>query len=128
MIAFIKGTIFEKNTTFVVVENNGIGYHIFIPLSTYDALGEPETEVILLTYLHVREDALTLYGFFGTEERDLFKYLLSVTGIGPKLALGILSGARVSDIYQYIAEGNQAALTKIQGTWKKKQHKDLSWI
>ena len=71
MIAFIKGTIYEKNTTSVVVENNGIGYNLFIPLSTYEALGEPESEVTLLTYLHVREDALTLFGFLGSEERDL---------------------------------------------------------
>ena len=119
MISFIRGQLIDKYPTHVVVENNGIGFEIIIPLSTFQKIGEPEENVTLLTYLHVREDALTLFGFASTEERELFRDLLSVSGVGPKLALGILSGAPVEQIYRNMADGDENSLIQIKGLGRK---------
>jgi Holliday junction DNA helicase RuvA len=88
-------------------------------LSTYDKLGDPGSTVTLLTHLHVREDALLLYGFATHAERELFRLLVSVSGIGPKIAIGILSGIQSSDLQQSIAAGNVAGLTAIPGVGRK---------
>ena len=119
MISFIRGRLIDKFPTFVIIENNGIGLEILIPVSTFEKIGAPKENVLLLTYLHVREEALVLFGFATSEERELFKDLLSVSGIGPKLALGILSGASVHQIYQHIADGNESSLILIRGLGRK---------
>jgi len=119
MIAFIRGQLIDKFPTHAIVEVNGIGLEILTPVSTFEKIGAPKDNVTLLTYLHVREDALTLFGFSTSEEKELFKDLLSVSGIGPKLALGILSGASVQQIYQHIADGNENSLVQIKGLGRK---------
>ncbi|MBN1479582.1 Holliday junction branch migration protein RuvA [candidate division KSB1 bacterium] len=119
MISFIRGQLVERFPTYVIIENHGIGFEVLIPVSTFEKIGEHETNVTLLTYLHVREEALTLFGFASPEERELFKDLLSVSGIGPKLALGILSGSSVNQVYRDIAYGDENNLTKIKGLGKK---------
>ena len=119
MISYLRGTLVRKDPASCIVDIHGVGMETIIPRSTFEALGELEHEITLLTYLHVREDALVLFGFSTEEERDLFRLLLSVTGIGPKLALGVLSGYKVQDIYQFIADGNEAALGRISGLGKK---------
>ena len=119
MIAFIRGTLVSKSPTLAVVENNGVAFEVLIPLSTFEALGDERSEVRLLTHLHVREDALTLFGFATEDERELFRLLLSVSGIGPKLALSILSGSRIEELYRNIADGNESALLRVKGLGKK---------
>ena len=119
MIASITGTLVSRSPTEVVLDAHGIGYSVNIPLSTYERLGQTQTTVTLLTYLHVREDTLQLYGFATEEERLLFRLLISVSGIGPKMAQGILSGISVVDLRNHIAKGNLSALTAIPGVGKK---------
>jgi holliday junction DNA helicase RuvA len=119
MISFVSGTLFSKSATSAVIETNGVGLELFIPLSTFEALCDVGESVQLLTYLHVREDALVLFGFATTGERELFRDLLSVSGIGPKLALGIVSGSPISEIYSHIGSGNESALLSIKGLGKK---------
>ncbi|MBN2356978.1 Holliday junction branch migration protein RuvA [candidate division KSB1 bacterium] len=119
MISFVHGKLTEKHPTHVVVENNGVGFELLIPLSTFTELPEIGRQVKLYSHLHVREDAMTLIGFYSEEERSLFKLLLSVSGIGLRSALGILSGSKVNEVYAYIAEGNENALTRIPGLGKK---------
>ncbi|MBI5463748.1 MAG: Holliday junction branch migration protein RuvA [Ignavibacteriales bacterium] len=119
MIASLTGTLKRKSPTEILVDVNGVGYAVSIPLSTFERLGSEGTAVSLLTYLHVREDALLLFGFATDEERDAFKKLISVSGIGPRLAQGILSGVSVADLSHHIATGNSAALTSLPGIGKK---------
>ena len=119
MIASLRGTIITKTPTEIVLDVGGVGYGLSIPLSTFEKLGETGTQVFLHTYLHVREDAMLLYGFFTEEERSLFKLLLSVTGIGPRMAQGILSGITVSDLRAHITAGNTGALTTVPGIGRK---------
>lgn len=118
MISSVRGQLVEKFPTHVILENNGIGLEILIPVSTYEKIGRDDSAT-LLTHLHVREDALILFGFATSEERELFRDLLSVSGIGPKLAIGILSGSSVEQIYHHIANADEASLTKIRGLGKK---------
>src|SRR5574342_491050 len=119
MIARISGSLLEKSPTRVLVEVSGIGYEILIPLSTFDKLGALGENASLYTHLHVREDALQLFGFATAAEKQLFQYLLSVTGIGPKVAQSILSGCSVETFCRYIAQNEIAALTSIPGIGKK---------
>ncbi len=119
MIASVRGTLIEKNPTHVILDHQGIGMEILIPLSTFANLPGVGTTVSLFTHLHVREDALTLIGFASSAEKELFQMLLSVSGIGVRSALGILSGSRVEELYGYIARGDEVALTRIQGLGKK---------
>jgi Holliday junction DNA helicase RuvA len=119
MIVTLQGTLVHKSPTEVVVNVNGVGYGVNIPVSTYESLGDLNAPVSLFTYLHVREDALQLYGFATRAERDLFRLLISVTGIGPKMAQGILSGIPVNDLRNHIAQGNLGALTSIPGVGRK---------
>lgn len=119
MITSLHGTLSSKSPTEVVITVNGVGYGVSIPLSTYEVMGAVNSEVSLFTYLHVREDALQLYGFATESERDLFRLLISVTGIGPKMAQSILSGLPVADLKSRIAEGNPQALTIIPGVGRK---------
>jgi len=119
MIASLSGTLKYKSPTEVLVEVNGVGYSLSIPLSTYEKLGPVSSQVMLLTYLHVREDALQLFGFITETERHLFKLLISVSGIGPRIAQGVLSGMSASELRQHIVRGNSAALTAIPNVGKK---------
>ena len=119
MISHLKGTLHYKSPTEIVIDIQGVGYSISIPFSTYEKLGEPGTVVTVLTYLHVREDALQLYGFATEAERDVFRLLISVSGIGPKIAQGILSGIQPKELQTLIAQGNVSALTSIPGVGRK---------
>ena len=119
MIAYIKGILTSKHPSEVVVETGGLGYRIFIPISTFERLPPPGNEILLHTYLHVREDALQLYGFLAAEEKDLFLTLTDVSGIGPRLGLGILSGAKVSELRKAIESEDVTFLSRIPGLGKK---------
>ncbi|MER3522614.1 MAG: Holliday junction branch migration protein RuvA [Ignavibacteria bacterium] len=119
MIASLRGTLLSKSPTELLVDVNGVGYSVNIPLSTYEKIGEVHSPLTLLTYLHVREDAMQLYGFATEEERHVFRLLITVTGIGPRLAQGILSGISAADLTTCISDGNAIALTRIPGIGKK---------
>jgi Holliday junction DNA helicase RuvA len=119
MISSLTGSLIVKAPTEVVLTTGGIGFSVNVPISTFEALGPIGTTVTLLTHLHVREDALQLFGFATEEERQMFRALIGVTGIGPKMALGILSGISVSDFRDHILTGNAAALTAVPGVGRK---------
>ena len=119
MIAHLRGRILEKQPTRVVVDVAGVGYDVAVPLSTFYGLGEPGAEVALCVHTHVREDALALYGFATALELDLFNRLISISGIGPKLALAVLSGIEPPDLVAAIERGDVARLTAIPGVGKK---------
>src|SRR5947208_3378516 len=120
MISFIHGKLVDALPTQVTVDVNGIGYEVLIPLSSFDKLPQPGHEVRLLTQLVVREDAHTLYGFATAVERDLFRLLVhSVSGIGPKTALNILSGMNAVAFRGAVANGDVKALSQISGVGKK---------
>lgn len=120
MITFLQGKLIEALPTQVVLEVQGVGYEVLIPLSSFDKLPTPGGEVHLLTQLVVREDAHTLYGFATPAERDLFRLLVnSVSGIGPKTALNILSGMNPINFRGAVANGDVKALSQISGVGKK---------
>ncbi len=119
MIAYLKGLLAEKAPTRIVVEAGGVGYEVLVPLSTSEAMPEAGQPVQVLTYHHVREDSDALYGFATAGEREVFETLLTVKGIGPKVALGILSGSSVARFKQAVAAGDSDALTTIPGIGKK---------
>lgn len=119
MIAHLRGRIFEKQPNRVVVDVDGVGYQVFVPLSTFYVVGEPGGEVALRIYTHVREDALALYGFATVLEQDLFERLIGISGIGPKLALSVLSGIEPLDLVQAIDRSDVGRLTGIPGVGKK---------
>jgi holliday junction DNA helicase RuvA len=119
VIAHLRGRILEKQPTRVVVDVAGVGYDVAVPLSTFYGLGEPGAEVALRVHTHVREDALALYGFATALELDLFNRLISISGIGPKLALAVLSGIEPPDLVAAIERGDVARLTAIPGVGKK---------
>lgn len=119
MIAQLRGTLADKRPNQVLVDVGGVGYLVFIPLSTFYALGELHAEVTLLTYTHVREDALALYGFLTAHEKHVFELLISVSGVGPALALKILSGTSADDLVPAIRTGDLVRLTRIPGVGRK---------
>ncbi len=119
MLNHLKGVLHRKSPTEIVVDVNGVGYALSIPLSTFEKLGEAGSTITVLTYLHVREDILQLYGFATEAERELFRLLISVSGIGPKIAQGILSGIQPSELQNLIGQSNVAALTTIPGVGRK---------
>jgi holliday junction DNA helicase RuvA len=119
MLSYLKGVLSEKKPTELVIDINGIGFSVFIPVSSFDRVGEVGSEVKILTYLHVREDALILFGFATPQERELFEMLISVSGIGPRTAIGILSSISVEEFRNYIVNRNHPALTTINGIGKK---------
>ena len=119
MISYLKGILIEKTPTRVIVEVGGIGLEAAISLSSYNSLGTEGDTVKLMTYLHVREDALQLFGFTSAEERELFLHLISVTGIGPKLAQGILSGTSPNEFKNMIITGDIDAISTMRGVGKK---------
>jgi Holliday junction DNA helicase RuvA len=120
MITFLNGKLVDALPTQVVVDVNGIGYEVLIPLSSFDKLPAPGQPVVLLTQLVVREDAHILYGFMSAAERELFRLLInSVSGIGPKTALNILSGMNVVAFRGAVAASDVKSLSKISGVGKK---------
>jgi Holliday junction DNA helicase RuvA len=119
MIARLKGTLVEKSPAGSVVDVGGVGYHALHSLTTFEDLPELGATVTLLTHLHVREDALQLYGFVRAEERAAFELLLSVSGVGPKVALAVLSGLAPAAFARAVADENLAALTRIAGVGRK---------
>jgi len=120
MIAFLRGKLVEALPTHAILDVNGIGYEVYIPVSSYEKLPKIGSEVVLLTHLSIREDAHVLYGFVTQEERDLFRLLINtVSGIGPKIALNILSGMSPVAFKGAVASGDVKALSKISGVGKK---------
>ncbi len=120
MITFLHGKLVESIPTQVIVDVGGIGYEVLIPLSSYDKLPAPGQEIRLLTHLTVREDAHTLYGFMTSAERDLFRLLINnVSGIGPKIALNVLSGINVTAFRGAVANSDLKALSQISGVGRK---------
>lgn len=118
MIAILRGTLAYKSSDHVIIDVGGVGYRLFIPLSTFYSLPE-KGEVSLFTHTHVREDALLLYGFLSQEEKDLFGILISISGIGPKLAVNILSHIPAKDLKRAIAAGDIKRLSSLPGIGKK---------
>ena len=120
MITFLEGHLVEALPTHVVVGVHGVGYHVFIPLSSYDKLPAPGQQIKILTHLQVREDAHVLYGFMSAAERDLFRLLVNhVSGIGPKTALDVLSGISVTSFKAAVVSGDAGLLAKTKGIGKK---------
>src|SRR5437660_11413122 len=113
MIGQLRGRLSEKRRNHVLVEVRGVGYVVQVQLSTYAALGELHTEVTLLIHTHVREDALALYGFVSSREKHFFEMLLSASGVGPTLALKILSGMSAEELIPAIRGNDLGRLTKI---------------
>jgi len=119
MIGQLRGRLAEKRPNQVLVDVGGVGYLVQVPLSTYAALGELHTEVTLLIHTHVREDALALYGFVSAREKHFFEMLLSASGVGPTLALKILSGMSVEELVPAIRGSDLVRLTRIPGVGRK---------
>jgi Holliday junction DNA helicase RuvA len=119
VIGRIQGTLVDKNFPQVVVSCHGVGYEIDVPMSTFYPLPRAGEEVTLLTHLVVREDAHLLYGFLTAGERAAFRQLLKISGVGPKVALSVLSGMSVEDLATAVADGDAGRLTKIPGIGKK---------
>jgi Holliday junction DNA helicase RuvA len=119
VIAHLRGRITEKQPNRIIVDVNGVGYDVFVPLSTFYGLGEPGAETALRIHTHVREDALLLYGFATLLEQELFERLIGVSGIGPKVALAVLSGIEPQELIRAIERGDIARLTSIPGVGKK---------
>ncbi len=119
MIASLRGKILEKHPNRIVVDVNGVGYEVFVPLSTFYGLGDPGSEIAVRVHTHVREDALLLYGFVTLLEQELFERLIGIGGIGPKLALAVLSGIEPMELIGAIERGDVARLTAIPGVGKK---------
>jgi Holliday junction DNA helicase RuvA len=120
MIAHLKGILLSKSTDRIVIDNNGLGYEVFVPLSTFYTLPDEEgQDVSLHIHTHVREDAFLLFGFGTILEKKIFRLLISVSGIGPKLAINILSGIGPETLLEAIARGDVARLQSIPGVGKK---------
>lgn len=119
MIAFLRGEVFEKHPNRLIVDVAGVGYDVQVPLSTFYTAGDPGSEIALRIHTHVREDQLALYGFATVLELSMFERLIAVSGIGPKLALSVLSGIETRDLVGAIQRNDLARLTGIPGVGKK---------
>ncbi len=119
MIAHVKGVLATKGTESVVVDVNGVGYELFIPLSTFCRLPELQKPLSLITYTHHKDDSICLYGFYTPEEKAAFIMLISVSGVGPKLARNILSGVSVEDLVGFIVNEDKLRLRSIPGIGAK---------
>jgi Holliday junction DNA helicase RuvA len=119
MIAALSGRLAEKEPNRIIVDVGGVGYDVAVPLSTYYKLGEAGSDVTLRVHTHVREDTLALYGFSTALELQIFERLIGVSGIGPKLALAVLSGIEVADLVRAVHAGDVGRLTAIPGVGKK---------
>ncbi|MGD1151954.1 MAG: Holliday junction branch migration protein RuvA [Syntrophales bacterium] len=119
MIALINGLLIYKATSSVIVDANGVGYRIFVPLTTFYTLPDTNKPVTLHVYTHVRPDAISLFGFGTGREKDVFELMLSVSGIGPRLAMNILSGISAEELMKAVSHGNLNRLVSIPGVGKK---------
>jgi Holliday junction DNA helicase RuvA len=119
MIAHLTGSVFRKTTQSVIIDANGLGYEVIVPLSTFYNLPDEAGRADLHIYTHVREDTLALFGFHTKLEKDIFLMLISVSGIGPKLAISILSGIGPQELLEAMAHGNSVRLQAIPGVGKK---------
>jgi len=119
MIGHLRGRLVDKRPNQVLVDVGGVGYQVYIPLSTFYALGELHDEVTLLVHTHLREDAIALYGFLTAREKQFFELLISASGVGPNLALRILSGMSVDELVPAIRRSDLARLVRIPGVGKK---------
>ena len=119
MIAFLRGRVVDKQPTRVIVDVQGVGYDVHVPLSTYYEIGDEDADVALRIYTHVREDALQLFGFLSDLERQLFERLIAISGIGPRLAITVLSGMEPRELIAAVQRGDVARLTGIPGVGKK---------
>src|SRR5918992_5923271 len=119
MIALLRGSVVEKTPSRVIVDAGGVGYDVLVPLSTFYALGETGAPVTLRIHTHVREDLIALYGFVTRLEQDLFERLIAINGVGPKLALAVLSGIEPNELIRAVRLQNVARLTAIPGIGKK---------
>jgi Holliday junction DNA helicase RuvA len=119
MIAHLRGTLLEKKPNLVLVDVAGVGYAVTIPVSTFSQLGNSGEPIALHTFTHVREDTLALFGFFTRGEKELFERLITVNGIGPKLAVTILSGVPADELLTAIRSGDSKRLMRIPGVGRK---------
>ena len=119
MIAHINGELSKVETDYVVIDVNGVGYKVYAPLPVIAGLPRPGAKVKLHTYMHVKEDALTLYGFSEPDQQNLFELLLTVTGVGPKVALNILSVLSVENIVDAISREDHLSLNRVPGVGNK---------
>ena len=119
MINFLKGEIFKKSDGRILLEVNGVGFEILVSNSTLTTIGAEGENVLIHTYMHVKEDGITLYGFSSTEEKNLFEQLISVNGVGPKGALAVLSSMKLSDLLVCISSGDSVAISRAKGLGKK---------
>ena len=119
MIARISGLLIYKSVSHVIVDANGIGYRIFVPLTTFYELPDSNQPVTLHIHTHVKEDAINLFGFHSCEEKKVFQLMISVSGIGPKLAINILSGISARELIGAVSQGNLNRLVRIPGVGKK---------
>ena len=119
MIALINGKIAAKGISNVVVDIQGVGYRIFIPLTTFYELPEEGQQVTLHVHTHVKQDAINLFGFYTMQERDLFQLMISVSGIGPRIAMNILSGITAHELLKAISSGDLGKLTSVPGVGRK---------
>jgi Holliday junction DNA helicase RuvA len=119
MIGLLRGKLLDKRPNQVLIDVGGVGYHVQIPLSTFAELGALHQETTLLIYTHVREDQLALFGFLTAREKQCFELLISASGVGPSLALKILSGMGIEELVPAIRKGDIAQLVRIPGVGKK---------
>jgi Holliday junction DNA helicase RuvA len=119
MIAQICGRLAHKSPEEIIIDCNGVGYGVRVPLSTFYELPDIGAEVVLRVHTHVREDALHLYGFLTVKEKDLFGLLIGVSGVGPRLAINVLSGIATHDLERALQEGDLLSLTRIPGVGRK---------
>jgi Holliday junction DNA helicase RuvA len=119
MIAHLRGTLLEKKPNLALVDVAGVGYALTIPVSTFSQLGNPGDQISLHTFTHVREDTLALFGFFTRGEKELFERLITVNGIGPKLAVTILSGVPAEELLAAIRAGDSKRLMRVPGVGRK---------
>lgn len=119
MIALLRGTLLEKAPSRLIVDVAGVGYDVLVPLSTFYVLGEPGALATLRIHTHVREDVIALYGFATSLEQDLFERLIAISGVGPKLALAVLSGIEPVELIRAVRLQDVARLTAIPGVGKK---------
>ncbi len=119
MIGYLTGKIISKRPTQIIMDVNGVGYKINISINTFEKISENKEAVSLHTYLSVREDSLDLYGFFSESEKDMFQLLISISGIGPKLALGILSGIQIDELKEALKAGNISRIIAVPGVGRK---------
>jgi Holliday junction DNA helicase RuvA len=119
MIGSLRGKLIEKRPNLVLIDVGGVGYQVVVPLSTFTSLGALHSESTLLIYTHVREDQLALYGFFTAREKHCFEMLISASGVGPSLALKILSGMSLEELIPAIRKGDLAQLVRIPGVGRK---------